>query len=193
MPCQRNKIYVEIIDNQSSFGFEEIGIISNILIAILTLALGYYVFIYQRKKDKSSDLESKLQEQKNIKLRWFQKIIIEPKIECLFNYFENLSELKSMINSPNLSEEEKIILINFVKKQQSELRKSFLDLLQFISKKMYDDILYILDNLTDSITNSISNDELKLDNSQTFEREINAKIKESYNEILSKIFNYDGN
>jgi site-specific DNA-adenine methylase len=73
-----------------------------------------------------------------------------------------------------------------------KLRKSFLDIIQDLTPNLYNDIIKNIDELTDHLTNTISNDELKLCNEKTYEREVHSKIQESNKFILKTIFNYNG-
>lgn len=166
--------------------------IASIIIASLTLVLGWYVFVYQREKDNDNKIETQQLYRKNIKLQWFKEIIIQPKLQLLFDFYESLQELKSKLNKSDINEEEKIEIINFIKLEQSKLRKSFLDLIQHVDIELYRNMAVNIDNLTDHLTNCVSNDEFKLNNIKTYEREINSKILISYNDVLSKIFNYCG-
>jgi hypothetical protein len=170
----------------------EIESFANIIIAILTLSLGFYVFVYQRKKDNENKIETEQLHRKNIKLQWFKEIIIQPRIQNIFDFYEALNKLKTDLNKSDIEDEEKIRIIGYIKLEQSKLRKSFLDLIQHINSELHQEISNNIDNLTDDLTNAVSNDELKLNNSKTFEREIQNKIQTSYNDVLSKIFNYCG-
>ena len=172
--------------------FENISKISNIFIACLTLILGFYVFVYQRKKDEKDNAESIKSHKKSVRIQWFKDIIIEPKIYLLFEFYDNISAIRHKIKSNELTDEDKIDLISLIKKEQSKLRKSFLNLIQHINIDLFNEISDNLDDMTDVLTNAISNDELKLKNDRTYEREINSKIRDSYNCVLSKIFNYSG-
>lgn len=166
--------------------------IANIIIATLTLVLGWYVFVYQRKKDNENKTETQKLYRNNIKLQWFKEIIIQPKLQFLYDFFESLQDLKSKLNKSEINEEEKIKIINFIKLEQSKLRKNFLDLIQHVDLELHKNIAMNIDNLTDHLTNCVSNHEFKLNNIKTYEREINSKILTSYNDVLSKIFNYCG-
>src|SRR5690606_32133573 len=106
--------------------------------------------------------------------------------------YESLQELKSILNKSDLDEGEKIEIINFIKLEQSKLRKGFLDLIQHVDLELHKNMAINIDSLTDHLTNCVSNDEFKLNNIKTYEREINSKILTSYNDVLSKIFNYCG-
>jgi hypothetical protein len=166
--------------------------IASIIIASLTLVLGWYVFVYQREKDNENKIETQQLHRTNIKLQWFKEIIIQPKLQLLFDFYESLQGLKSMLNKSDLNEDEKIEIINFIKLEQSKLRKGFLDLIQHVDLELHKNMAINIDSLTDHLTNCVSNDEFKLNNIKTYEREINSKILTSYNDVLSKIFNYCG-
>lgn len=168
------------------------GSLANIIIALLTLILGWYVFICQKEKDNENKIETLQLHRKNIKLQWFKEIIIQPKLQLMFDFFEALQELKTMLNKSDIDENKKIKIINYIKLEQSKLRKGFLDLIQNVDVELYNKLAINIDTLTDHLTNCVSNDEYKLNNIKTYEREINSKILASYNDVLSKIFNYCG-
>lgn len=180
------------IEKSSWLNLETLSNLSNIIIAFLTLILGFYVFVYQKNKDNKSDEETEINRRKNIKLQWFKEIIIQPKIDLVFKFYDHINSIKNKINGNDLNDEEKIEIINFIKKEQSELRKSFLDLVQHINNELHSELSLNVDKLTDNITDVISNDEFKLKNEVTYNREIKSKIEYSYSEFLSKIFNYCG-
>lgn len=165
---------------------------SQIILGVLTLCLAFYVFIYQKNKDKKDVVKADLIAKKAIKLQWFKDIIIEPNVQYLFKFYENVSGIKQKIKSTDLSDDEKVEIIQFIKEEQSQLRKSFLDLVRCIDSKLFDSIFDNIDLLTDALTNTISNDELKLKNDRTYEREINSKIQSSYAIVMEMIFSYEG-
>lgn len=181
------------LEKEKIYSFIEIiGSISDIIIASLTLILAFYVFIYQRNQDSKNKIELEKSQNQNIRLQWFKEIIIQPRIQNVFNFYENISGIKDKIRSNELSEVDKIEILNYIKKEQSELRKSFLELIQSIDITLYNNFMSNVDNLTDNLTVAISNDELKLNHENTYNREIASKIKNSYNQFLSSIFNYSG-
>ncbi len=165
---------------------------SQIILGVLTLCLAFYVFVYQKNKDKKDGVKADLIAKKAIKLQWFKDIIIEPNVQYLFKFYENVSGIKQKFKSPDLSDDEKVEIIQFIKEEQSQLRKSFLDLVRCIDSKLFDSIFDNIDLLTDALTNAISNDELKLKNDRTYEREINSKIQSSYAIVMEMIFSYEG-
>lgn len=189
---KNNLMIISLIDKCNWVNLEVLGDVSNIIIAFLTLVLGFYVFVYQREKDNKSDKETEINRRKNIKLQWFKEIIIQPKIDLVFTFFDNINSIKTHINGNDLNDDEKIEIINFIKKEQSILRKSFLDLVQHINSDLHSELSNNVDELTDKLTDVISNDEFKLKNESTYNREIKSRIEYSYSDFLSRIFNYCG-
>ena len=74
---------------------EKLSNIANVIIALLTLFLGLYVFFYQNKKDKKD---------KNIQL--LKDLIITPKMEVIEKYFDEISSLRERIKSDSLNNNE---------------------------------------------------------------------------------------
>lgn len=166
---------------ESTDWLDNLDKISSIITSLISLGLAYYVFVYQKDR-----------EEKTLKLQWFKELIIQPRLQHVFDYFEQFSVLQEKIKSNDLSEEERFELITFVKKKQANFRKEFLDIVQNVNKNLFDTLLKGVDDLTDHLVEVISNDELKLRNERTFEREVKNKITETYNKFLSTLLNYSG-
>ena len=160
---------------------EKLSNIANVIIALLTLFLGLYVFFYQNKKDKKD---------KNIQL--LKDLIITPKMEIIEKYFDEISSLRERIKSDSIDDKERIELISFTKEQSSYIRKNFLIFIQKIAPLLHKNISDKIDFLTDNLTETLSNDEHKLCNEKTYERLINQKILETHSFILEEIFKYEG-
>ncbi len=163
------------------FSLDNIEKIANIIIALLTLVLGCYVFVYQKVKDKNDR-----------RIQWFKDLVIQPKLDEVNKFYKNVSTLKTEIKSNDLSEEEKIAVITKVKKEASDFRKNFLSVIQNLTPDLYKSIQENIDKLTDDLTTAISNDELKLCNEKTYEREIAQKIQDSHSFVLKQIFEFNG-
>ena len=157
---------------------EKLSNIANVIIALLTLFLGLYVFFYQNKKDK------------NIQL--LKDLIITPKMEVIEKYFDEISSLRERIKSDSLNDNEKMELISFTKEQSSYIRRNFLIFIQKIAPLLHKNISDKIDFLTDNLTETLSNDEHKLCNKKTYEKLINQKILETHSFVLEEIFKYEG-
>lgn len=53
--------------------------ISNILIGLCTIYLAYYVFVYQKSKDK-----------KDNRLQWVKELVITPRFEYVTSFYNKL-------------------------------------------------------------------------------------------------------
>ena len=160
---------------------EKLSNIANVIIALLTLFLGWYIFFYQNKKDKKD---------KNIQL--LKDLIITPKMEVIEKYFDEISSLRERIKSDSLNDNEKMELISFTKEQSSYIRRNFLIFIQKIAPLLHKNISDKIDFLTDNLTETLSNDEHKLCNKKTYEKRINQKILETHSFVLEEIFKYEG-
>ena len=120
---------------------EKLSNIANVIIALLTLFLGLYVFFYQNKKDKKD---------KNIQL--LKDLIITPKMEVIEKYFDEISSLRERIKSDSIDDKERIELISFTKEQSSYIRKNFLIFIQKIAPLLHKNISNKIESLTDNLT-----------------------------------------
>jgi hypothetical protein len=179
-------------NSEPRFSLSDISDVSQVIIAIANLFLAGYVLFYQIRKDTKTDNSTALLNEQNIKLQWFKELIVQPNMELIGIFYENLHQIKSKINSNDLTTDEKQDINDFVKSELSILRKSFIDVLQLVDKRFADQVLNNLDELVDSITNAIFNDELKLKVSSVYEKNIGSKISYSKNNLISQLYNYKG-
>ncbi len=177
---------------EQQFSLSDISDVSQVIIAIANLFLAGYVLFYQIRKDTKTDNSTALLNEQNIKLQWFKELIVQPNMELINNFYEELNTIKNKINSNDLTTDEKQDINDFVKSELSILRKSFIDVLQLVDKKFADQVLNNLDELIDNITNAIFNDELKLKVSLVYEKNIGSKISYSKNNLISQLYNYKG-
>lgn len=167
--------------------------LSSIIIAVVNLSLAYYIFVYQRKKDKNDKNETITLQEQNIRLQWFKELIVQPHLNNIYSFYTQLHSIESKFTASALTEEQKIDIINFIKEEHSKLRKSFGDLLLGVNPILANEVKINLDNLIDSITNIIFNDGLNLNHKPTFAKEIGTLITYSRNDLISKIYQYKGN
>lgn len=174
------------------WSISDIADISNIIIAIVSLFLAFYIFVYQRTKDKKDKIETLHLQEQNIRLQWFKELIIQPHLKDINDFYLQIHSIESKFTSSNISEGEKTLIIEFIKAEQIKLRKTFGDVIRGVNPKLYQDIKANLDNLIDHITNTVYNGGFDLNNKSIFDREIGAKITYSRNDLISKIYNYNG-
>jgi hypothetical protein len=182
----------------------KISDIANIVIACANVALAFYVFIYQKRKDKESALKQKAKEQadkitvldiqeQNIRLLWFKELIVQPHLSSINQFYKNLHSIEEKLNHTVLTEEIKEEVSSFVKNECSILRKSFIDILRTVNPEIHKEIKENIDFLLDIITEKLFDVGLNLNNHPTFEREVGSKISYSYNDLIGKLYSYKGN
>lgn len=177
--------------------------LANIVIAGFSLFLAYYIFVYQKSKDKidKAEIARKEQEAKidalnlqeqNIRLQWFKELIVQPHLNEINQFYSNLHSIEHKLSVASISEELKIDVAAFIKSEQAKLRKTFIDVLRAVNPHLHSEIKTNLDSLIDNITNAIFNQGLNLNNKATFDKEIGSLISYSHNDLVSKIYNYKG-
>lgn len=187
----------------SGWSISDFADLANIIIAVISLALAFYIFVYQREKDNADkklsaqkERENKIEainlQEQNIRLQWFKELIIQPHLEEINTFYSNLHSIENKLTPRAVSEEEKIEIIDFIKFEQSKLRKTFGDILINVNPLMYSDIKINLDRLVDLITEKIFDDRLKLHEKTNFEKHVGSLISYSHNDLISKIYNYRG-
>src|SRR6478735_3495648 len=87
---------------------ERVSQISNIIFAAATLALTFYVFVYQREKDKH-----------NNKLQWFKDLIIDPHKEYIHKFFSEFIEDAVHLKDYQLTDTIKISVIDSLKSKSA--------------------------------------------------------------------------
>jgi len=176
----------------SGWTISDLSDVANVIIALVNIALAYYIFFYQKQKDQESKIESSRLQEQNIRLQWFKELVIQPHLSDINTFYTELHTLEGKIMTVTLSEDQKIDLIGFVKLKQVELRKVFIDVLRGVNPQLYLDAIKNIDDLTDAITIAIFNDGLNLTHKPTYEIEIGSKITYSRNDLISKVYNYKG-
>lgn len=198
----------------TSSDWSAIGAIAQAIIAIANVLLAIYIFGYQRKRDNefqrttaqlnNENIENnarlnqqlitnnaRLNEQ-NIKLQWFKELIIQPNMDAINSFYSKLHTIKEKITTPDLYIDAKEDINNLIKAELAKLRKSLIDVLLMVDKNFADQLLENLDELVDSITDAIFNDELKLNNPSVYEKSIGSKISYSQNSLFAQLYNYKG-
>ncbi len=166
--------------------------IAQVVIAAINLFLAAYIIFYQVKKDRKSDNDIARLNEQNIKLQWFKELIVQPNIDIIDTFYENLTSIKDKISSNDLTIKERESINEFAKYELSKIRKSFVDVLLHVDKPFADKVLANLDELVDGITNSIFEEELKLKLPSVYDKSIGSKISYSKNKLLALLYNYKG-
>lgn len=187
----------------NNWSLSDLADLSSIFIAIVNLFLAGYIFIYQKDKDKTNKKELQereevakkeainLQEQ-NIRLQWFKELIIQPSLESINMFYNNLNSLGDKFNNAQVNDDLRFELSEYIKSEGAILRKSFYDVLRVISPVIHKSVKGNIDNLIDKIVASIFNPRINLNHQPTFEKEIGTLISYSKHDLISTIYSYKG-
>ena len=166
--------------------------VAQVVIALVNIFLAYYIIKYQRNKDTESERRAVELQDQSIKLQWFKELIIQPNLDTINSFFSKLHNLKVEFEHGALSDELKEQLNNKIKLEQSNLRKSFVELLSSVDKNLGTCTKSNLDNLIDHATEVLFNPEILISSPADFDKYIGSKISESRNELFLIIYNYKG-
>lgn len=165
---------------------------ANIIIAAVSLLLAFYIFIYQRDKDKKSDYKTAKLNEQNINLQWFKELIIQPHYDLVIETYRNLINYTIDFQSPGdtLYHEKINVYIGFLKDHLFHLRRNFIALFETVDPKLYTQAIAIIDEVIDNITNNILNQDVDLTVRDTYESIILKEIISSKNKMIKLIYTY---
>ena len=155
---------------------------STITIALFTLVFSWYIFEHQSKKDKN-----------DLKLDWFKLIIIETKFESFFDFFKKLSKTLDELKLDNLTLEKRSEINTKILDELSDLQLDFVSLLLSVDKLLYECVKTQFDDLVDGLTLKLSNDDLSLNENETFKKEISTHVADYKTQILKMFVDFKGN
>lgn len=175
----------------ANLAISDIADIANILIAIMNVVLAFYVFVYQRRKDKEDTRRTIEIQDQSTRLQWFKELIISPHLKDIFEYYEHMHGIEQRFAQP-ISDDKKIEIVGFIKGKQRILRVGFVDVLLSVDRNLHIAIKSNLDKLTDDLTITILDTDLNLSDKKVYAEQISKKISYSKNDLLNKIYNYKG-
>jgi hypothetical protein len=165
---------------------------ANIIIAGVNLLLAFYIFIYQRNKDKKSDFNiAKLNEQ-TINLQWFKELIIQPHINSFIESYRKLINfVPDFVPPGNANYTDKIDgYVVFLKEQLFPLSKNFISLFETVDPKLHKSAIAIIDEVIETITLKLIDNEIDLSLVENYESIILKEIINSKNKMIKLIYTY---
>ena len=76
--------------------------------------------------------------------------------------------------------------------QESQFRQQFVNILKIVAPSTFEGVDKAVEGLTTTLTNTLDDDELKLENPKTYSRMITTPILQTKGEIIKIIFDYKG-
>lgn len=177
---------------------------ANIVIALSNLVLAWYIFVYQKNKDKQDDCSRRekeyrdelkaLQLQKqNIRLLWFKELIVQPHLESITDFYKNLQNISQKMSQINddISDDLRSKISSSIKDEYSILRDSFVYVLKIVNENLYTDMRDNLDSIIDQITKDLFDPNLNFKDPKIY-KELCSRISDSRNYLIGKLYNYKG-
>jgi hypothetical protein len=157
--------------------------IATAIIALINIALVVYIFVSQKRKESDDHRFILSHIDFNLKSEWFKTVILEPNISALHDFFIKIFNQFSQVDS-NLTESERVNLINKVNSHCNKIEFRFISLLGCVDQNLENQCIEIVDNLRDALANRIiSSNELNPD-------EYQSDITFSKRELITKLYNF---
>jgi hypothetical protein len=167
----------------------KIGDAASLLIALFNIFLAYYIFVYQRKKDKDDRASMTRQIRQNVRLDWLKLLIIEPHVDTIHSFFRTIEDILQPMRKGYLSSEEKNRIINDLGQKFNQFDSQVISLL-FVADDNFGKINQdLLDKLRDGLTESID----KFETSSTQPPSnvpLPPSLRKCHNNLLSNIYNF---
>lgn len=167
---------------------------ANIIVAVCSLCLTGYIFIYQKSKDQESSRTTAILNNQNLKLQWFKDLVIQPNLDLFSSTFKTLLDHPPLNIQPGSVDYQNKSLdyISFTKNELFLLRRNFLSLFLAADVQLYDDSITIVDDHLDYITQKLINEETDLSIPSFHEDILNKEIIKMKNSFIKLIYSYSG-
>lgn len=163
----------------SSTTIDWVGTIASIIIAASAVfQFGYLIIIQAKKERKRNEKE------------WFHRLIIEPKIEEIYTFFENTEkELENLqtLSGTDFTIEEALKKSDDFKFFIFRFRKSFVHFIYAIDRELALEIKYTLDSLVDSYAEKLYSDTFD----QTDISDLSNKFFQVKQQIIARIYKWN--
>jgi hypothetical protein len=155
--------------------------VSNIVVAIASFFLAFYIFFRQRKKE---NLDNRLQ--------WFKELILEPNKQSIYQFYDAVTISSQKFAGGRLSDFDKVQILDEIKISCSTFRRNFINLIFVADQQLAREIQWGVDGLLDAMTGSAFDPNLNLNDEIEFEEHVTSVISRNKNFLLGRIFTYDG-
>lgn len=159
--------------------------IATVCIAFINVLLVFYIFRRNTNKD-TKNIE------KNRKLSLLKILILDYNMQHLYQFFEDLKIESKKLTVNNLDDVAKKEINEKMLSYGNELRQKFIDPFLAIDSNLYNNILHSVDELQDSMTNTIFDEGINLSHAPKFNELITSEITKTKTQIIKLLFEYSG-
>lgn len=184
------KITNNFFEIKSDGGFWDInlGDFANLLLALTTVVLSIYVFIYQRSKDRSDQKLMVGQIKSSVKLEMYKILILEPNVENLHNFFQSIQNSLNTLQNIQISNALMNQFQTILDTSCNDFEGNFIELLNGIDPNFQSNILEVMDTFRDGISDQLAN--------ATIGAQVNySDFQNCYNEFksnfISALYNFE--
>jgi hypothetical protein len=164
---------------------ENICSVASIFIAIANVVLIIHIFRHNNKKDDSEN--EKIRKQHLLKT-----LVLDYNMSKLYSFYQEIHKETNTLLDNDLSNEDKQTINENLKEKAMDLRQNFIDILLAIDEGLYQMILTKIDELIDTLTNTIFDEGINLAFKPKYDEEISKRIRESKTAIIGVLFSYTG-
>lgn len=165
--------------------FDNICSTADIIIALANVVLIIYIFLHNNKKNNS-------EQEKNRKQHLLKTLILDYNMPKFYSFYQELQHEANALLGSHLTDEDKKNINENLKVKAMEFRQNFIDLFFAIDKNLYQKILSKIDELIDSLTDTIFDEGINLTYKSKYEEVVTHKIRESKTSIIGVLFSYTG-
>lgn len=159
--------------------------VASIIIAIANVVLIIFIFRHNNKKDDSDKEKTRRQ-------HLLKTLVLDYNMSKLYSFYQEIHKETNALLANNLSNEDKSRINENIKEKAVELRQNFIDMFLAIDDNLYKMLLSKIDELIDSLTNTIFDEGINLAFKPKYDEEVSKRIRESKTAIIGVLFSYTG-
>lgn len=159
--------------------------VASIIIAIANVVLIIFIFRHNNKKDDSDKEKTRRQ-------HLLKTLVLDYNMSKFYSFYQEIHKETNALLANNLSNEDKSRINENIKEKAVELRQNFIDMFLAIDDNLYKMLLSKIDELIDSLTNTIFDEGINLAFKPKYDEEVSKRIRESKTAIIGVLFAYTG-
>lgn len=159
--------------------------VANIIIAVANVVLIIHIFRHNNKRDDAD-------KEKNRKQHLLKTLVLDYNMSKFYSFYQDIHKETNALLTKHLSTEDKQKINESLKEKAIDLRQNFIDMFIAIDEGLYNLIIARIDELIDSLTNTIFDEGINLSHKPKYDDEVSKKIRESKTAIIGILFSYTG-
>ncbi len=159
--------------------------VASIIIAIANVVLIIFIFRHNNKKDNTDKEKTRRQ-------HLLKTLVLDYNMSKFYSFYQEIHKETNALLVNNLSTEDKSRINENIKEKAVELRQGFIDMFLAIDENLYQMLLSKIDELIDSLTNTIFDEGINLAFKPKYDEEVSKRIRESKTAIIGVLFSYTG-